>query len=219
MALATYTDLQANVASWLNRTDVPVTDCIALFEVRARRELRDWLRTTVTASNVTADYLVPATVSDVLSVSYHDGTSGAHNFQLDRLTKEEYQGFMEAQSAIASVSGQAFYADVDVDAGTTTLRFWPPAGTTAPIANLLIEAIKVLPSLSVSQATNALLRDAPDAYLFGSCAESAKFLQHDERIATWEAGRDQAFRALRIQTERRLYGGAPRRPTLARVFG
>jgi len=221
VALDTYANLQAAVGTELNRADLSavIPDLITRFEVRARRELRDWLRTTLTATNVTADYVLPTTVSDVLSVSYHDGTSGAHNFSLDLVSKEAYQGWMDLQSVPVATAGQLAYVDFDADAGTTTLRFWPPATSTGPIANLLIEVVKVLPALSATQTTNALLREAPDAYLNGACAEAAKYLMHDERVALWAQERDTAFRALRILTERRLYGGAPRRRTLSRVFG
>jgi hypothetical protein len=220
VALDTYAALQTALGVELNRTDLTgvIPDLITRFEARARRELRDWLRTTITATNVTGDYLLPVTVSDVLSVSYNDGVSGSHNFPLDLLTKEGYQRFLEASPAPAAVSGQAAYVDADIDGGTTTLRFWPPAGATAPIANLKIEVIKVLPALATA-STNALLREAPDVYLNGSCAEAAKYLSHDERISMWASERDAGFRGLRIQTERRLYGGAPRRRVLPVVFG
>ena len=221
MGLSTYSDLQAAVQTELNRTDLAaiVPDLITRFEVRARRELRDWLRTTLTATNVTADYALPATVSDVLSVSYHDGTSGAHNFTLDLVSKEGYQGWMDLQSVPVATAGQLAYVDFDADAGTTTLRFWPPATSTGPIANLLIEVVKVLPALSATQTTNALLREAPDAYLYGSLVEAATYLMHDERIPVWEGRLKDCLRGLQILTERRLYGGAPRRRTLSRVFG
>jgi hypothetical protein len=221
MALSTYTELQTAIGAELNRSDLTtvIPDLITRFEVKARRALRDWLRTTITATAVTGDYALPVTVSDVLSVSYNDGTSGAHNFPLDVLSKQDYQRFMEAQSTVQSVAGQLVYVDADIDAGTTTLRFWPPASASAPIANLKIEVVKVLPSLSASQTTNALLREAPDCYLSGSCAEASKFLQHDERIPVWTADRDAGFKELRILTERRLYGASPRRLTLPRVFG
>lgn len=221
MSLATYADLQVAIGTELARSDLSavVPDLITRFEVRARRELRDWLRTTLTATNVTADYLVPATVSDVLSVAYNDGTNGAHNFVLNVFTREAYQGWMELQPQIVATAGQGYYPDVDVDAGTTTLRFWPPAGATGPIANLKLEVIKVLPSLSASQTTNALLRDAPDAYVYGALVEAATYLMHDERIPIWESRLKDCLRGLRILTERRLYGGAPRRHNLVRVFG
>jgi hypothetical protein len=221
VSLATYSDLQTAVASELNRSDLTgfIPDFVTRFEVKARRALRDWLRSTVTATNVTADYLIPATVSDVLGANINDGTNGSHNYAIDLVSKEVYQSFMEPASTGSSTAGQLAYPDVDVSAGTTTLRFWPPATTSGPIANLKIEVILALPALSASQTTNALLRDAPDLYLFGSCAEAAKYLQHDERIQTWAADRDAGFKELRIQTERRLYGGAPRRIKLPIVFG
>lgn len=219
MSIATYTDLLSAVAGWLNRDDLTarIPDFVALFEGRAKRELRDWLRTTLTATNTTGD-LVLSDSGEVLSVSYNDGTSGAHNFPLDLVSREQYNRLMETQSANVSVAGQVAYVDADVNAGTTTIRFWPPAGATAPIANLKVEYVKQLQSLA-SVSTNALLRDAPDMYLYGTLAESAPYLLHDERVPVWQARVDEGFRGLRILTERRLYGGAPRPRQLSRVFG
>lgn len=221
MSLATYSDLQTAIGTELGRSDLTgvIPDLIVRFEAKARRALRDWYRTTITLTNTTGDVALAATVSDVLSVARNDGTSGAHNFPLDLISREDYQRWMESESIPSATAGQLCYLDLDVSTGLTTLRFWPPATASGPIANLKVEVVGYLPALSATQTTNALLRDAPDAYLFGSCAEAAKYLQHDERIQVWSADRDQAFKELRIQTERRLYGGAPRRPTLARVFG
>jgi len=221
MALDSYVNLQAAVATELARSDLTgiIPDLIVRFEAKARRALRDWYRTTIPLTNVTGDTALAATVSDVLSVARNDGTSGAHNFPLDLISREDYQRWMESESIPSSTAGQLCYPDLDVTTGLTTLRFWPPATASGPIANLKVEVVGYIPALSASQTTNALLRDAPDAYLFGSCAEAAKYLQHDERIQTWSADRDAAFKELRIQTERRLYGGAPRRVTLPMVFG
>lgn len=221
MPLDTFTNLQSAIGAELNRSDLSgqIPDFITRFEVKARRALHDWLRTSVTATNVTADYTLPATVSDVLSVNINDGTNGSHNYVMDLIDKGQYQSFMEQDSSGSSTAGQAVYPDVDVDAGTTVLRFWPPATTTGPIANLKVEVVKVLPSLSASQTTNALLREAPDLYLYGSLVEAGNYLQHDERIPGWIAARDQGFRDLRILTQRRLFGGAPRRHQLPVVFG
>jgi hypothetical protein len=221
VVLDSYANLQAAIGAHLNRTDLAavIPDFITLAEVRFRRELKDWLRTTLTATNVTGDLLLATTVQEVRSVSYNDGTSGAHNFPLDLLSREKYQQLMDVNANISSLPGQGCYVDADVDANTTTLRFWPPIGSTAPIANLKIEAIKVLPALSASQTTNALLRDAPDVYLFGALAESAPYLQHDERLAMWEARLAAGVKALRAETHRRLYGGTPRPTQLERVFG
>lgn len=205
----------------LNRTDLTaaIPDFISRAEARFRRDLRDWLTTNLTATNVTADYVLPVTVQEVLSVNYADGANGAHNFGLDLVTREAYQQWMELQSDIVATAGQLAYVDVDQDANTTTLRFWPPAGSTNPIANLRIEIVKVLPSLSATQTTNALLRDAPDLYLYGALVEAGSYLQHDERVAQWDQRVTSGIRALRIVGERRKFGGAPRPRKLAQVFG
>jgi len=221
MALTSYTELQAAIGTELNRADLTtvIPDLITRFEVKARRALRDWYRTVLPFTNITADYALPATVQDVKGVSYNDGTSGAHNFNMDLVSKQDYQVWLERESIPSSTAGQLVYPDWDATTGVTTLRFWPPATSTGPIAKISVEVTGFLPALSATQTTNALLRDAPDCYLSGSCAEAAKFLQHDERISVWAADRDAGFKELRILTERRLYGGAPRRRELPRVFG
>jgi hypothetical protein len=221
VALATYSDLQTAIANELLRSDLTayIPDFITRFEGLARRKLRTWLRTTITATNVAGDYLVTGTVSEVVSASYNDGASGAHNFPIDLISKEVYQGLLESDPNTSSVAGQAAYPDADIDAGTLTLRFWPPAGSTSAIAHLSLEVIRSLQALGAAQPTNALLREAPDLYLKGSCAEAESFLELDERVAIWQRDRDEAFRELRAQTNRRLYGGSPRRKNLTRVFG
>lgn len=219
MSLATYDDLKAAIGSELSRSDLAavVPDFITRFEADARRKLRDWLRFSVSLTNLTADTVVAATVSDVLSVAMNDGTHGANNRMLQVLSREEYHQLLESDSNADSPQG--VFVDHDADAPSTTLRFWPPIPSGSPVANLRIEAVKVLPSLSGSQPTNALLREAPDLYLSGSCAEAAIYLMHDERIPMWRARTAEGFRELRIQSERRVYGAQPHPRTLPVVFG
>ena len=209
MALATYSDLQASIEAFLNRKDLSgvIPDFIALFEVRARRELKDWLHMTLTAAAVTGDYVLPATVSEVIGVSNNDGVSGAHNFALDIISRQQYQDLLEVNANVQPPP-QACFPDFDRNANTYILRFWPPLSNTAT-ANLRIDTAKVLPSLSGSQTTNELLADAPDAYLYGALAESAPYLQHDERLPMWEKRAAEAIRGLRILTQRRLHQGIP----------
>lgn len=218
MSLATYDDLKAAVGAELNRADLAtvVPDFIARFEADARRKLRDWLRFSVSLTNLTGDTAVAATVSEVLGVAMNDGANGANNRPLMILSREDYQRFLESNSNAASP--QAVFVDFDADAPSTTLRFWPPIPSGSPVANLRVEAVKVLPSLSATQTTNALLREAPDLYLFGSCIEAATYLQHDERIPEWRDQVRDGYRELRIQSERRIYGAQPHPRTLPVVF-
>lgn len=218
MSLATYDDLKAAVGAELNRSDLAtsVPDFITRFEADARRKLRDWLRFSVSLTNLTGDTALAATVSDVLSVAMNDGANGANNRVLQVLSREEYHSLLESNSN--ADSPQAVFVDYDADAPSTTLRFWPPIPSGSPVAALRVEAVKVLPSLSASQTTNALLREAPDLYLIGSCLEAANYLQHDERIPGWREFVRDGFRELRMQSERRVYGAQPHPRTLPVVF-
>src|SRR5947209_14173886 len=152
MALDSYAALQTTVADWLNKASLTaqIPDFITLAEARLRRELKDWLRTTLLATNVTADYALPATVQDVVGVAYNDGAAGAHNFPVDLISDTDYQTWMERNAGAAAPAGQLVFPEVDVVAGTTTLRFWPPATVTGPIANLKIKVSGYLPALSNS---------------------------------------------------------------------
>ena len=186
-------------------------------EARFRRELKDWLRFSVTLTNLTGDTALAATVAEVLGCRHNDGASGSHNVALRMVTREEYGAWMEMDST-ARTPAEMVYVDHDADAPSTTLRFYPPASVTGPLANLVVDAVKVVPTLSDTQTTNALLREAPDAYLYGALAESAPYLMHDERTALWMSRANEAITGLRIQSERRLYGGQPAPRPLARVF-
>src|SRR5881397_2869705 len=137
MSITSYAELQASCATFLNRSDLTdrIPEFIALFEARAKRELKEWLTTTVTASNLTADYTLPVTVADVLGVWLNDGPSGAHNRPLHMITGEEYHAWME-QDATAGTPADLVFVDYDADAPATILRFYRPASATGPIANL-----------------------------------------------------------------------------------
>jgi hypothetical protein len=211
VSITTYAELQTAVAGWVNRSDLSarVPEFIALFEARARRDLKDWLRFSLTLTTVTGDIALAATVSEVLGVF--------DTFPLRMVTREELGYWMELDSNARQPSEMVF-VDYDANAPSTTLRFYPPASASGPIASLTVDAVMVLPALSDSATTNALLREAPDAYLYGSLAESAPYLMHDERLPMWEARAAKAIKDLRIQSERRLYGGTPHPRPLARVF-
>src|SRR5881394_3080749 len=143
MSLDSYANLQLAVGTELNRSDLTgiIPDLIVRFEAKARRALRDWYRTTLTLTNVQGDTALAATVSDVLSVARNDGTGGSHNFPLDIVSREDYQRWLESESAISSTAGQLVYLDLDVTTGLTTLRFWPPASASGPIPALKVEVV------------------------------------------------------------------------------
>lgn len=221
MSVTNYTELVASVGSWAARDDLDATvipDWIAFFEARARRELRDWLTSTITLSNLTGDTALATTVEEVLSVAYNDGAGGVYNQPLDLLGFEEYHRHMSCDSSVRTPV-QGVYLDRDEVADTYTLRFYPPVDASSPLANLVVLAVGVLPSLGASQPTNRLLAVAPQAYVKGSLIEGAEYLEHDERIPIWKAEVEGIFRGLRLQTERKRMGASPKPISLPVVFG
>lgn len=221
MSVTTYDELKASIASWANRDDLDATiipDWIAFFEARARRELRDWLTSTVSLTNLTGDTALAATVEEVVSVAYNDGAGGVRNAPLDLLSFEDYHQRMACDSAVRAPV-QGVYLDRDEVANTYTLRFYPPVSAASPLAKLAVLAVGVLPSLGASQASNRLLAVAPQLYVKGALVEGAEFLEHDERVPLWMDEVSKGFRALKLQTERKRTGGSPRPAALARVFG
>ena len=207
--ITTYLELQDACANTLDRTDLTarIPEFIAMFEKQARRKLKDWLRTSLSLTNLTGDTALAATVSEVLGVAHNDGANGTNNLPLRIVTYEEYHRFMERDATAGTP--ECVYVDFDADAPSTTLRFWPPIASGSPLATLSVEIVKVLPSLSGSQTTNALLREAEDVYLYGSLIQSAPYLKHDERLPMWRDLANEGIRELRIQSERRLYGAQP----------
>lgn len=221
MSVTNYTELLASVASWANRDDLDATvipDWIAFFEARARRELRDWLTSTVSLTNLTGDTALAATVEEVISVAYNDGAAGVLNAPLDLLSFEDYHQRMACDSSVRAPV-QGVYLDRDEVADSYTLRFYPPVSAASPLANLAVLAVGVLPSLGASQATNRLLAVAPEAYIKGSLIEGAEYLEHDERIQVWKGEVADIFHGLRLQTERKRTGSYPRPVRLPVVFG
>ncbi|HKW13327.1 MAG TPA: hypothetical protein VJS69_02470 [Candidatus Krumholzibacteria bacterium] len=222
MSVTTFTELKASIASWANRRDSVVTDAIpdwiAFFEARARRELDSWLTGTVSFTNVTADKEISASVDAVQSVAYGDGAAGVYNHPLDLIDFAEYHRRLSCDASVRQPV-QAVYADRDEVANTYTLRFYPPVSASAPITNLTVFGMGVLPSLSGSQPTNRLLAVAPDLYVKGSLVEGAEFLKDDDRIPIWAREVDRSIRALNLLQERRRAGGQPRPAPLPVVFG
>lgn len=178
MSLANYTELQASIASWLDRTDLTaiIPDLITLCEGRIARDLR--LREQI--ANYTADttagtqtLLLP---TDILEIENITNTSSNPPTTMSVITPEigdrKYpNNYWTGQPVDYWVLGLFLYFGPTPDAAYT----------------ISLDYYKRIPALSV-QETNFLLERYPAIYLFGSLAEASAFLdQDDARIARWEA--------------------------------
>jgi hypothetical protein len=186
MALTTYTELKSSLADWLNRTDLTsvIADFISLAEAQMERQLRT--RQMIVRANATfaaaAEYgTVPDDFMEVKSIKLDTNPVTSLTFQtieaMDQLSNTTYLS-----------SGKPLYFTVVGN----QFRLLPiPDG--AYTADLVYYA--KLTKLSSTVATNWLLTQAPDVYLYGALLQAAPYLQDDARISVWSslylAGLDQ----------------------------
>ena len=178
MALTTYTELKASLADWLNRTDLTsaIADFISLAEAQMERQLR------------TRQMIVRATASFAAAAEYGtvpDDFLETKSIKLDTnpVTSLSFQT-IEAMDQLSNTtylsSGKPLYFTVVGN----QFRLLPiPDG--AYTAELVYYA--KLTKLSSTVATNFLLTQAPDVYLYGSLLQAAPYLQDDARISVWSS--------------------------------
>jgi len=172
MALATYTDLQAAAASWLHRSDLTarVPDFIALAEAKMNRRLRTRQMIFRADAQIGDEYsAVPDDFLGAIAVSI----ANSPPVRLTQFTPDQIESLAQGQETGSpryySVVGQEF-------------RFYPVPGAEYPAK---LTYYQMIPALSDSNATNWMLTNHPDAYLYGTLLEAAPYLKDDARISIW----------------------------------
>lgn len=174
MALATYTELQAAVQSWLNRNDsqLPITDFIELAEAEANSRVRvKQNMTTATLSLVAGNNYValPADCLEEVELNWADST--------DQLNRVSYNDLDYARGAGNSGRPLAYAIN------GTNINFNCTADATYSLTLRYYEAWDL-----VGDSTNWLLLNHPDVYLFGALAEANAWLG-DTGQAEYSRGR------------------------------
>jgi hypothetical protein len=194
MALSSYSELKASIASWLMRDDLTnvIPDFIALAESRIGRDLRVGdMETTATITLVGGEGDLPSDFLEARSVIGF----GDYDTPLDLITPG-YAG----RSYSGGVGGIPRQYTISGD----TLTTYPNGGTGS--VTLLYYARP--PALNDGQTTNWLLAKAPDVYLYGSLIESAPFMADDQRLPTWKGLYDLAIAGLQKLDERSRYASS-----------
>jgi hypothetical protein len=178
MPLASYGDLKASILGWLARPGDPlvepaVPDFVRLFEAEANRRLKHASAektATLTVTAAASGVILPADCVSVREVRI-DGR---------RLTYRPPQSMPSTSGAspgVYTVVGRQLILAPTPDTGY----------------GLTLTYQSGVPPLSDTFATNWLLTEAPDAYLFGSLVEAEAYIGHDERAASWLQRREAAF--------------------------
>ena len=197
MAISTYSELTTAVANWLDRDDLTlrIPEFIALAEAKFNRTLR--LR------SMEAKYTAN-TVAGQRNLALPTGYIQMRNFQvnsnplttLSYVTPEIYDRLWGG-----STSGiPKFYTIL-----ANEVSFGPIPATVMEVEMLFY---KNFTNLSASVATNWLITNAPDAYLYGAMMQAEPFIMNDERVALWGASLSKAIQELQEQDNKDRHSGS-----------
>lgn len=177
MALATYTDLVASIATWMNRTDLAavIPDFVTMAESRISRDMR------LRAQIVTANLAVTAGVQNVaipldwlefenLSITL----TGTQDTPIQYLTIEQ----MDAKYPNGGAQSRPFVYTIE---GQNVLL--GPIPDTNYVLGVLYYAR--FPALATA-GTNWLMTNFPTCYLYACLRAAALFTMEDERAAYWD---------------------------------
>lgn len=176
MALASYTDLLASVASWMNRTDLTsvIPDFVTIAESRIARDLR--LRNqltsgTLTTSTTTRSVALPTGFLEFASVNI-DGTP-------DTICTYVTPEHLDAKYPQDGYSGKPIvYA---IEGGFIQFGPTPDAAYTVNV-----DYFTRFGALA-SSSTNWLLTNHPNVYLSACLAQGCLFTMNQEGAAQWNA--------------------------------
>jgi len=174
MPFSTYTELQASVADWLNRTDLStqIIDFIALAEADMNLALvENKMETTATVSITSGLGTLPTDCLDILTVEMPNGDVLIP--ETDReADKYENAGTSEA----VTVSG-------------SSLRITPPGDASFDVT---LRYRQKVPALSSENVSNWVLASHPNAYLFGALGHAESFLVNMEKADEYRGAFGQA---------------------------
>ena len=200
MPITTYTELKAAIADFLNRDDLSavVPTFISLAEADIQRRVRHWRMEKRSTAELDTQYsAIPADFVEVIRFYVTSGDTKP----LELISQGE---LLDRKRKSLNTSGSpSYYA---LTAGE--LEIYPvPDGT----YNVELYYISRIPSLSDSNASNWLLDQYQDAYLYGALVHSAPYLKDDARATVWAALYQSAIDAINTESEKSKYGGSGRR--------
>lgn len=197
MALATYTDLQASVASWLNRSDLSavIPDFVSMAEAKHSRDLRLRKQVTSTTLSTVANTRGVSLPTDFLEIE-NISILGSPERQITYATVEQLDSVYPNSGTVAEPSLYTIEGD--------QILFGPtPDG--AYSVSLLYYA--KFPALA-SNSTNWLLTNHPSAYLYASLMYACMYLKDRIGVQEYRALYEQVAKDLQVQDDRAQHSGS-----------
>lgn len=199
MAISTYTELKSAVADFLNRDDLDsvIPTFIALAEADINRSVRHWrMEERSSGQQSGGDQYMQIPADWVETIRMHVVGSGTSPINLASIaTIADKRASSEDQAGVPTL-----YAHVRGE-----FELYP-----TPVEDTDIELVyyKKLDALGDSQASNWLLSEAPDVYLYGTLLHSAPYLADDARVAVWAQMYSAAVSNLIDSGEKAQYSGS-----------
>ena len=197
MAISTYSELTTAVANWLDRDDLTlrIPEFISLAEAKFNRTLR--LR------SMEAMYSAD-TIGSQRNLALPTGYIQMRNFQvntsplttLSYVTPEIYDRLWGG----STLGIPKFYTIL-----ANEVSFGPIPASVVEVEMLFY---KNFTNLSSTVATNWLITNAPDAYLYGAMVQAEPFIMNDERVALWGAFLNKAIQELQEQDNKDRHSGS-----------
>lgn len=186
MALSSYTDLQASVATWANRSDLPVTDLIALTEVRFNRDVNfRQLEPDVPLTGVPNSRFIPIpnqfSEPRVLWIEWSWGRELIRNVEASEMVTR-------------SNAARPYFWTID----NANIAFERPLDQAYSFTLRMTQQVQ----LSNSNPTNYVLTNYPDLYLYGTLVQAALWAKDDEQLQRFEAAYQQAVDSTNQQEAR-----------------
>lgn len=197
MTLATYTGLKDEIADFLLRSDLTaaIPSFIRLAEARIDRDVRHWRQESRSVAQLDAQFsAIPADFLQPIRLQITDAPT-SEVAPISTAQMLQLRGDRNDR-----VGRPTHYA---LTAGS--LELYPTPDDTY---NASLVYYGRIAALSDSNATNWLLTEAPDVYLYGSLVHSAPYLKDDARISVWASLYTTAIEALNSTSDDAKYGGS-----------
>jgi len=199
VSIANYTDLQTQIADFLNRDDLTsvIPTFITLAEADMNRRLRHWRMETRSQALLDTRYTsLPHNFIDAVRLQL-TGPSGVQRLEL--ITNSE---LMDKRQATDTAGTPRFYVIND-----GTIEVYP-----APDQDYDLEMVYIatIPDIATN-TTNWVITYHPDCYLYGALMHSAPYLQEDPRTQTWAALYKNAVDGINLEDDKAKTSGSGHR--------
>lgn len=197
MALATYADLLASVASWSHRTDLTavIPDFVSLAEARISRDLRLRKQITTSTALTTANVQSVPLPADWLEFE-NVSAAGSPEMQLTYVPVEH----LDSRFPSGGTTGRPVFYTIEAD----NLLIGPTPDT-AYTLNLIYYAR--FPALATN-STNWLMTNHPNIYLFACLIEAMFYTQDADQLSLFNNRYQAELNQLQTVDDRSTHSGS-----------